>query len=179
MRGELRLSYWNENYTSRDVLIDRLAKSFGRSGFATVPDSGWRDFDLEVRTSALSRVELKTADEEHGGLKVRNLVVIRPRMSRFMRAGLFVAASAAAIFAMIDLTGIALACAFLASALTIFAASDLLEAGQIAYRAVEQTAAELQLIPLGATSRTHLGETAGAGKPASAIEFVQTPPPVD
>jgi glycosyltransferase involved in cell wall biosynthesis len=178
-RLALRLSYWNESYTSRDALVERIGKTFGRAGYLTVLNGGWKDFDLEVRTSALSRIELKTADEEHGGLKLRNLVLVRSRMSRLAGAGLFAGVSAAAMCAIAGLTGVALALAGATFVLATFIASDLVEAAQIAYRAVEQAAAELQMIPLGAATRPHQGERASARKPARAVEFAENPPPVD
>ena len=45
-------------------------------------ESGWNDYDLEVRPNPWTRVELKTADEEHEPGKLKNHVAARIRLTR-------------------------------------------------------------------------------------------------
>ncbi len=149
-RRSIRLSYWNEAYIARDVLLDRLRKLLARTGCLTITDRGWNDFDLEVRPGPLVRIEVKTADEEHGGMRLKSLVMLRVRTSAFTRlltvAG--IAGAAGATLMTMDRL------AFVIGSLTIAAAAVAISEGcdslKRAYRAVEQCAAELELIPMGA-----------------------------
>ena len=66
----MRLDYWNDESITRDRLMDRMLKLFARSGHGAIVDAGWNDYDLEVRPNPWTRIELKTADEEHEAGKV-------------------------------------------------------------------------------------------------------------
>src|SRR5260370_30255426 len=77
----VRLSYWNEEYVPRDRILERMQKLFARSGHAASADAGWNDYDLEVRPNPWTRIEIKTADEEHGGNKLKNHVLARVKLT--------------------------------------------------------------------------------------------------
>jgi len=78
----IQLSYWNEEYVTRDRILERMQKLFARTGHAASVDAGWNDYDLEVRPNPWTRIELKTADEEHGGNKLKNHVLARVKLTR-------------------------------------------------------------------------------------------------
>jgi glycosyltransferase involved in cell wall biosynthesis len=167
----IRLSYWNENSTTRDGLLERTAKLFARTGHAAVADPGWNDFDLEIRPNAWTRIELKTADEEHSGARIKTLVEARIRPTRITIVALAAGAICAGAVAILSLPEIALALGALTIAGGIFALAEMVEAGRIAYRAVEECATELNLTPLGTPVRVgaNLAEAAGARKPVGSI----------
>ncbi|MFZ0888493.1 MAG: glycosyltransferase, partial [Candidatus Binataceae bacterium] len=144
-RCSLRLSYWNESYISRDKLLDRLSKLFARAGHPALIDPGWNDYDLEVRTGPLTHVRLKTADEEHGGLKLRNLVMIRVRVNRFGKIAPLVCVVAAGFTAALGLGGPAIAFVAATLAWSVLLLSEVVDSARIAIRAVEQSAQQLQL----------------------------------
>ncbi|HVN63505.1 MAG TPA: glycosyltransferase, partial [Candidatus Binataceae bacterium] len=85
---EVRLAYWNEQYKSRDQLLERMLKLFARMGQPAVINHGWNDFDLELRPNLWTRVEIRTADEEHSGLRLKNHVSGRIRLTRVTLAAL-------------------------------------------------------------------------------------------
>ena len=154
LRRELRLAYWNEQHVARDTLLARMMKLFARDGHLAIIERGWTDYDLELRSSPWTRVEIKTADEEHEGGKLRNHIVARVRLSRQSRIGLGAGLSGAgaAVFAVLPgfsvaILAITAACAASAAALALF------NAGRYAYRATEEAAAEINLAPLGAPTR--------------------------
>jgi len=168
-RCSLRLSYWNESYISRENLLDRLSKLFARAGHPALIDSGWNDYDLEVKTGPLTRVQLKTADEEHGGLKLRNLVMIRVRVNRFGKIAPLVCAVAAGFTAALGLAGPAIAFGAATLAWSVLLLSEVVDSARIATRAVEQSAQQLQLMPLGrptAAARLRPAVPAAAQVPA-------------
>ena len=167
----IRLSYWNEDYTTRDSLLDRTAKLFARTGHPAVADSGWNDFDLEVRPNAWTRIELKTADEEHSGSRIKTLVEARIRPTRMTMYALAVGAVCAGAVAIASLPEIALALGALTIAGGICALAEMVDAGRVAYRAVEQCATELNLTPLGTPVRAgaRMADAVGAPKPVGSI----------
>ena len=152
-RRELRLAYWNEQYVTRDVLLDRMMKLFARDGHPALVDRGWNDYDLELRLDPWTRVELKTADEEHEGMKLKNHIVARARLSRKSRIGLAAGLIGAGAAAFAVLPGFSLAILALTLAAGACAALALVRAGRYAYRAIEEAAAEINLIPLGTPTR--------------------------
>jgi hypothetical protein len=172
-RRSLLLTYWNEAYSTRDALLDRIHKTLDRAGYPTIADPGWNDFDLEARPSPLAKVQVKTADEEHGGMRLRSLVLLRVRLSRLAALPMLAGAIATAVAAWFGMEY----AAFLSGLLTIaFAAVALSEAGESikrVYRAVEQCAQELELIPLGA--RTREAARASASSPARAPSPLPNP----
>ncbi|HVA80442.1 MAG TPA: glycosyltransferase, partial [Candidatus Binataceae bacterium] len=88
LRREFRLAYWNEQSITRDLLLERMMKLVARDGPRAVIDRGWNDYDLELRPNLWTRVEIKTADEEHEGAMLKNHVVARMRLSRACGFGL-------------------------------------------------------------------------------------------
>ena len=148
-RRALHLSYWNETWTTRDALLDRLSRLFARTSRPAVVDSGWHDYDLEVRPDPWTRLQIKTADEEHEGGRLRNCVEVRVRMSNLTRAALMAGAIGAVGCAALGATAIAGVIAALTAAGGVCAARELIESGRFAYRAVEKCAQELDLAPLG------------------------------
>ncbi|MGC1677138.1 MAG: glycosyltransferase [Candidatus Binataceae bacterium] len=152
-RRELRLAYWNEQFVTRDALLDRMMKLFARDGHPALVDRGWNDYDLELRPDPWTRVELKTADEEHEGAKLKNHVVARVRLSRKSRVGLAAGLIGAGAAAFAVLPGFSLAILALTMAGGACAALALARAGRYAYRAVEEAAGEINLVPLGTPTR--------------------------
>ncbi len=145
----IRLEYWNEEYVTRDALLDRMLKRFTRTGQAAVVDSGWNDYDLELRPNPLTRIEIKTADEEHGGMKLKNHVLARIRLTRITKIALVAVAVVATTAAVAGMPEVALGMAGLLIAGAILAANEMIAAGRTAYRAIEESATELNLTPLG------------------------------
>lgn len=166
-RRELRLAYWNEQYVTRDALLDRMMKLFARDGHPALVDRGWNDYDLELRPDPWTRVELKTADEEHEGAKLKNHVVARVRLSRKSRIGLAAGLFGAGAAALAVLPAFSLAILALTMATGACAAFALARAGRYAYRAIEEAAGEINLTPLGAPTRTaRIAATASQSSPA-------------
>jgi glycosyltransferase involved in cell wall biosynthesis len=149
----LRLAYWNERYTTRDMLLQRLAAAFAKRGLPAVADNGWNDFDLAVRPSPLILLQLKTADEEHEGTRLKNHVAVRLRLSRLGRIALTIAAICALGTAAAGISSAALAIGAIASVLSVLALSEFVEAARLGYRTVEDCASQLRLIPLGRPTR--------------------------
>jgi O-antigen biosynthesis protein len=152
-RRELRLAYWNEQYVTRDALLDRMMKLFARDGHPALIDRGWNDYDLELRPDPWTRVELKTADEEHEGAKLKNHVVARVRLSSQSRIGLAAGLIGAGAAAFAVLPGFSVAILALTMAGCACAALALIRAGRYAYLSIEEAAAELKLTPLGTPTR--------------------------
>lgn len=148
-KGCLRLEYWNEAYITRDSLLDRLMKLFARADYPVVADNGWKDFDLEIRPNSWTRVQIKTADEEHEGMRLRNLVLGRVRPSAPSGIALAAGATAAAGALVLGLPAVALGLAAVTTAGAAMVANEMIEAGHLAYRAIEQCAQELALTALG------------------------------
>ncbi|MDO8433958.1 MAG: glycosyltransferase [Candidatus Binatus sp.] len=168
-RRSVNLAYWNEQYVTRDTLLDRVVKLFARTGHPAIVDAGWNDFDLEVHPSPWTRIELKTADEEHGGMKLKNIVVARIRTTRLTELALAAGALSAAIAALAGLPEIALGLGALTIAGAICVGGAMIEAGRIAYRAIEECATELNLSPLGkpVRERSRVAVEAAANNPVA------------
>jgi glycosyltransferase involved in cell wall biosynthesis len=149
----LHLSYWNEAWTTRESLLERVAREFSRAGLAVTADPGWNDFDLEVRPDPWTRLRFKTADEEHEGARLKNHVAVRVRLSRLTLTGLAIAAGATGLCAALGLSVMAAVLTALTMASAMCAVSQAVESGRLAYQAVEQSAQELNLIPLGKPTR--------------------------
>jgi hypothetical protein len=149
----LHLSYWNEAWTTRESLLERLTRRFSRAGVVVTPDPGWNDFDLEVRPDPWTRLRFKTADEEHEGARLKNHVAVRIRLSWLCRTGLAIAVSGAVLCAAMGLPLMAAVLTALTLASALCALSQAVESGRFAYQAVEQCALELNLIPLGTPTR--------------------------
>ena len=149
IRRAVRLSYWNEEGISRDRLLDRMLTLFARTGHGAIVDAGWNDYDLEVRPNPWTRIELKTADEEHEAGKLKNHVLARVKLTRIAKLALSAGVLASAGVAIAGLPEFALCLGSLTVAGAICLGAEMLRSGQIAYRAVEECATELNLTPLG------------------------------
>jgi hypothetical protein len=182
MKRTVRLAYWNESWTPRDALLEKLTKLLDKNRCPAAIESGWKDYDLEIRSNPFARVELKTADEEHEQGKLKNHIAARVRMSTSSRIGLAAGVTGTIVTVII---GMPLLAAGFAGLTVVFAAcvtAAMIESGRMTYRAVEECAAELNLIPLGAPVRPTAPaiESAPAAmpiKPVTAAEMVvvQTP----
>jgi hypothetical protein len=167
----LHLSYWNEAWTTRESLLERLARRFSRAGLAVTQDPGWNDYDLEVRPDPWTRLHFKTADEEHEGARLKNHVAVRVRLSRLTLMGIAILAGATALCAAMGLSLMAAVLTALIMASAMCAVSQAVESGRIAYQAVEQCAHELNLIPLGKpTAAARRAAAAAEPSAAAAVE---------
>jgi len=175
----VKLAYWNEVWTTRESLIDRVAKLFARAGHAMVFDGGWNDYDLEVRPDVWTRIELKTADEEHPGGKLKNHVMARIRLSRLTQRVLIAGAAGAIVTALFGMSVASLVLAGLTLMAAAFALSEAVEAGRMAYRAIESGASELNLTPLGVPiAATHRVEDVPVQRlEEEPVLIVNNPPP--
>ena len=170
LRRTIRLDYWNDESITRDRLMDRMLKLFARSGHGAIVDAGWNDYDLEVRPNPWTRIELKTADEEHEAGKVTNHVLARIKSTRISRLALAAGALSAAVVAIAGLPEMALGLGALTMAGAVCLVAEMVESGRIAHRATEECATELNLAPLGVLVRQASGAQAAAAarKPAGA-----------
>jgi O-antigen biosynthesis protein len=150
----IRLAYWSESWISRDALLKRIAHAQAALGHPATTNPGWGDADLALEPGALTRVEIKTADEEHSGGRLKNHVAIRTRLAGLTRAGLTFSACAAGVALLVGAPAAAAALGIVALSIGICAASEAIETVRMAYRVVEQSATELGLIPLGIPVRT-------------------------
>ncbi len=149
LRRSIRLAYWNEAWTTREKMLESLSSLFARAGTAAIPDHGWRDADLTLEPGALSLVEIKTADEEHSGNRIKSLVEIRARLTSITRLALILCVIITSGAVAMGFSIVAAIAALLTCAIVICATSEILGTMRLAYRAVEQSARELGLSPLG------------------------------
>jgi hypothetical protein len=149
LRRTVSLAYWNEQYILREALLDKLGRLFARMGYPAVADQGWRGIDLALNPDRWVRIELKTADEEHPGAKVKTMIAARIHMSALTRTGLVFGAIAATAAAALGAAGAAMLFAALTAGGALCAVSETIAAGRLAYRVIEQCAEELALTPLG------------------------------
>ena len=143
------LTYWTERWIPRENLLDRMFKLFTRAGHPVIVDRGWNDFDLEVRPDAWTRVEIKTADEEHESGRLKNHVLARVRFSRLTGVPLIAGVASSLGCAAFGLMNLALIIGEITSVAAAFALSEAVESGRLAYRTIEECATELDLTPLG------------------------------
>jgi glycosyltransferase involved in cell wall biosynthesis len=170
LRRSFHLSYWNEAWTTRESLLERVARCFSRAGLAVTHDPGWNDFDLEVRPDPWTRLRFKTADEEHEGARLKNHVAVRVRMSRLTLVGLSLGVGATALCAAMGLSLMAAVLTALTMAGVMCAVSQAIESGKLAYQAVERCAHELNLIPLGQPTAAARRAAATAAAPNAAAQ---------
>jgi hypothetical protein len=123
-----------------------------------------------VRPNPWTRIELKTADEEHEAGKVTNRVLVRIKSTRITKLALAAGVISAAVAAIAGLPEIALGLGALTMAGAVCIIAEMVEAGRVAHRATEQCATELNLAPLGVLIRqpSTAEATASARKPARA-----------
>jgi O-antigen biosynthesis protein len=160
----VRLSYWNEEGVTRDRLLERMLKLFAHNGHGAIVDAGWNDYDLEARPNPWTRIELKTADEEHEANKIKNHVLARVKLTRISKLALGAGTLAIAGVAIAGLPELALCLGALTVAGAICLGAEMVRSGQIAYRAVEECATELNLCPLGKLLRDPRPETATSAR---------------
>ncbi len=181
LKRTVKLAYWNEAWTPRDVLLDRLTKFFAKSGHPSMIESGWKDYDLEVRPSPFTTVEIKTADEEHEQGKLKNHVAARIRMSRLSAIALAIGAISSAAVAALSIPLLAAGLTGLTAVFGACVIAAMVESGRLAYRAVEECAAELNLFPLGTLikPRTTLGTATvdATSKAVGAMDLASSPNP--
>ncbi len=175
-RRELRLAFWNEQYITRNALLDRLMKLFARDGHPAVIDRGWNDYDLELRPDPWTRVELKTADEEHEGMRLKNHIVARVRLSRITQAGIAAGIGGAIAAALCGQVHVSLAIAALTVAAGVSAAVALVSSARYAYRAIEHCGAEIGLTPLGTPTRAWRRSMDIAGSAATVPPHMESSP---
>ncbi|MGO9455028.1 MAG: glycosyltransferase [Candidatus Binataceae bacterium] len=152
LRREFRLSYWNEKHISRESLLERVLR-FAGSGHPAIVEHGWNDHDIAFEPNAWTRIVLKTADEEHGGGKLKNHISSRVRMSRLGHIGLAAGAVCTCAAAMGGVTAVAFALGIVTVAAAMGVAFEMVEGARFTYRAIEGAAAELGLVALGAPTR--------------------------
>jgi glycosyltransferase involved in cell wall biosynthesis len=145
----LRLSYWNDAYTTREAVLEHLHRLFGSLNRPVVTDNGWNDFDLRVEVNPWTRIQVRTAEEELGGLELKTNVEARLRLSIGARAGLGASALGAAIASLLGSPLMAVAFGIVLAATMIGVVGGLAEAKNLAYHSIEQCAGELNLVPLG------------------------------
>ena len=145
----IRLSYWNSAYTSRESLIENLRKLFRASGRPVVTANGWNDYDLRVEANPWTRIQLRTAEEELGGLELKTNIAARLRLSLGASAGLGASVLLAAIASLVAPWLTALALWTLTACAGIGAIIGVTSGATFVYRAIEECAADLKLVPLG------------------------------
>jgi hypothetical protein len=170
----LRLAYWNETWTTRETIIERLARLFARAGHPTPTGSGFDDYDLVVEPGRLARVEIRSADEEHEGGRLKNHLAARLRLTRAARTVLAAMTVSALAAEAMGLEDVAFVLGAIAIGVSVCALSEGLEGARMAYRAIEQCASELGLIPLGMLTEKTPGRTSvGAVVAAESQESAQ------
>jgi glycosyltransferase involved in cell wall biosynthesis len=176
LRRTMRLDYWNEAYITRDSILERVSHFFAKIGRPAIVDSGWNDFDLAAKPDPWTRLEIRTADEEHSGMRLKTMVSARVRLSALARIGLGGLAALTVGAVMLGFPNAAIGLAAILGAAAVCAASETIETGRVAYRVIEQCALELNLIPLGtptlAAQRARV-ETAPVIKPENSAEAAQ------
>jgi hypothetical protein len=148
-RRSLRLSYWNDVYTNREVLLDHLRRLFTSIGRPVIANSGWNDFDLLVKADPWAQIRFRTAEEELGGLQLKTNIAAHVRLSGRARVQLIGSIMAASIGWLFASSLAAITLSALAAGLAISLVWGLVETASLAYQAVEQCASELNLVPLG------------------------------
>jgi len=145
----IRLSYWNGVYTTRESVLENLRKRFRSLGCPVVAATAWNDYDLMLEPNPWTRIQLRTAEEELGGLELKTNIAAQLRLSPGARAavGSSVLLAVTASLLGTPLTAIALwiAIAF-AGVATIVGVS---RGARLAYHVIEQCAGDLNLVPLG------------------------------
>jgi hypothetical protein len=155
-------------WTTRDAMLERLGRLFSRTGHPAVTDPGWNEYDLTVAPDRWTRLEIRTADEEHAGGRLKNHVAAQVRLSRVAQTGLATVVGGALIAAATGWPTIALGFAIVAAGAAVYALSEMIESGRLAYRAIEQCAAELDLVPLGRALRVREPQVSAVNVPLPA-----------
>ncbi|MGH7863938.1 MAG: glycosyltransferase, partial [Candidatus Binataceae bacterium] len=149
----LHLAYWNQTGVTRERLLGRVIQFAARAGYAALIDQGWHDYDVEIHPNPWVKLQVKTADEEHEGARLKTHVVARVRLTMLSKLGLLSGTMAIVGCAAMRLP---LPAAATTAATVVGAAYVLMKtmaAARWAYRAVEQGGGELELVPLGKPTR--------------------------
>jgi O-antigen biosynthesis protein len=145
----IRFSYWNSVYTTRESVLESLRKLFRGLGCPVVAGSGWSDYDLLVAANSWTRIQLRTAEEELGGLELKTNVAARVRLSPGARVALSASVLLTVAGSLFGPSVTAIALCLIAVCIGISAIAGMTRGARIVYRAIEQCAAELNLVPLG------------------------------
>jgi glycosyltransferase involved in cell wall biosynthesis len=145
----IRLSYWNDKYTTREAMLEHLRRFFASLGRPVTAATEWDDFDLLVEANPWARVQFRTADEDLSGLELRTNVAARTRLSTGARAGLGACLIATASAALLGSPLATAVFGIIGVVALIGAIGGLVEGANLAYHAVEQCAGELNFVPLG------------------------------
>ena len=144
----LELSYWSEAGTEKETLLGGLMRVLPGLGYGIAMDSGWDDFDLEVRRGFMSRARLLCCVENHGGDKRLLRMRLGLRVSNAVKLAL--GAELVGIIACL-LFGAPLAAAAIALLGGMHLAAigfDMAQLSHLLHRAVDGVAKEAQLRPL-------------------------------
>jgi hypothetical protein len=95
--GGRTVAYWTEGGRDRTELLQVVAARLAEHRWGRAIDSGWTAWDLAVSGDRYTSLQLRTAQEEHGGGKrlIRVRYRMHPRGLFWVLAGLWVALSAA------------------------------------------------------------------------------------
>ena len=149
----MRLAYWNEAWTTRETILQRLGVLFAGAGHPAPSGSAWDDFDLMVETGLFTRLEIRSADEEHEGGRLKNHLAARLRLTKIARAALAMGAASALVALALRFDTAAFVVGAVTFGAAVCAISEGLENARLAYRVIEQCACELSLVPLGTLTR--------------------------
>ena len=182
LKRTVRLAYWNELWTPRDELLSRLTKYFEKLGTPSIIESGWKDYDLQVRPGPFTSVEIKTADEEHEAGKLKNHVAARVKMSNLSSAAIGVGIAGAIATTALSIPILAIGLSGLTLLFTLCVAAAMVQSGRLVCRAVEECAAELNLYPLGklierAPAAAQRPITVSAAERVTSIDLASSPSP--
>ncbi|HSU85548.1 MAG TPA: glycosyltransferase [Chthoniobacterales bacterium] len=79
-RGNLRQrNYWSEQGIERNALLKSIFELLEKEGWSYSPDTGWKEWDIQIYGSFFWSIILKTVTEYHGGLKCLTRVRLRYR----------------------------------------------------------------------------------------------------
>ncbi len=76
-------AFWNEDGKGRHQLLTKISELLENEEWKYSLDAGWGDWDVQVFGNRWWQLELKTANEYHGGPKVLVRVEYRPTISLF------------------------------------------------------------------------------------------------
>ncbi|CAN5222834.1 hypothetical protein BH11PLA2_BH11PLA2_17560 [soil metagenome] len=84
LTGSRSVTYWSEAGVGRFELLHGVVKYLGENRWGKTLDSGWADWDLQVHCHPWTVVELRTAQEDHGGNHHLTRVNFRLRPSAYL-----------------------------------------------------------------------------------------------
>lgn len=145
----LRLQYWNDASIGRDKLLARTLDLLQRAHLGARSAGVWDDWDLELRAGSFVHPRIITADEEYEGGSRRNLVLIRPNPAPLSLILIALCAGAALALAIAGQPAAARLALGLELAFAGFVLCEAFWAARLACLAVERSAEQLGLTPLG------------------------------